>query len=167
MLSNKQVKRKSILYGRRRRGNKTYEDRNFIGMKVYLPRDLHTMLMAYRASKGIPITRLITIAVYNEMRRDKSFYLRLQPETEFKAGKYTNEATVLMRFLKENHGGMAKDLLILSRHLIGIDDEDAILHAITELKDLGLVEEVENLAGSLIPWVQLKHYKQESLNGLR
>lgn len=116
--------------------------------------------MAFRAAKGIPIARLVAIAIHNEMMRDDAFKLKIAADTRFIPGKYTNEAAIIYRFLNDNKGGMAKDLLIMSRKHIGVMDEEGFLHGITELVETGLVEEVFNIEGSEMSWVQIKNFKE-------
>jgi len=150
-----------VLYGRRK-PRKTWfgSDSNFIGLRVFLPRNIHKMLMAFRSVKGIPIARLVAIAIYNEMRRDNPFYLNIKATTPFEPHKYQNEASVIYRFLQDNKGGMAKDLLLISKDLLGLHDEDTFLHGITELLETELVEEIEGYGGSDIPWIQVKIFKE-------
>ena len=43
-------------------------DMNFYRGKAFLARNLHKVLLAYRATRGIPIARLVSIALYHELK---------------------------------------------------------------------------------------------------
>lgn len=152
-------RRVGIRYGKRRMGRKFEEDAYFFGMKIYVPKTLHTIMQAFRVARGIPIARLITIAIYNELKRDKPFDLKLKPDTAFIPGKYSEQASTVFKFLQLNGGGMALDLLVLSREMIDIQDENTILHAVRELKELDLIEEISTTEFAKVPWVQIRRYK--------
>lgn len=151
-----------ILYGKRRaRVNWFGADANFIGIRFFLPRNLHKVLQAYRATKGVPIARLVAIAIYHEISKAEPFKFDMSASSEFEAGKYTTQAGLIYKFLADNKGGMAKDLLLMSRGLVGISDPDTMIHALRELLELELIEEIVSLGGSDIPWVQIKHFVRE------
>jgi hypothetical protein len=149
----------SIIYGKRRaRVNWFGSDANFIGIRFFLPRNLNALLAAYRTAKAIPIARLVSIALYHELQKPDPFQFDMTPKTEFEANKYTNQGAIIYKFLSDNKGGMAKDLLLMSGSLIGIPDMDGMLHGIRELVEIGLLEEVVSIGGSIIPWVQIKQF---------
>lgn len=157
--NKRQVK---ILYGKRKaRVNWFGADLNFIGIRFFLPRNLHKLLMAYRATKGIPIARLVAIAIYHEVSKAEPFKFDMTASTEFEASKYTHQGSLIYKFLADNKGGMAKDLLLMSRGMIGIPDLDGMIHGLRELVELDLVEEVTSLGGSDIPWVQIKNFVRD------
>lgn len=150
-----------IIYGKKR-ARKTWfgGDLNFMGVRFFLPRSLYNSLTAFRAVKGVPIARLVAIAVFNEMTRIDAFKLTMLASTVYEPGKYSREAAEIFKFLTDNKGGMAKDLLVMSRAHIGITDENAFLHGITELVETGLVEEILSISGSDTPWVQIKNFSE-------
>lgn len=151
-----------ILYGKRRaRTNWFGSDANFIGIRFFLPRNLHKVLQAYRATKGVPIARLVAIAIYHEISKPDPFRFDMVATSEFEPGKYTTQASLIYKFLADNKGGMAKDLLVMARSLIGIPDSDSMLHAVRELLELDLIEEIVSLGGSDIPWVQIKNFVRD------
>lgn len=157
--NNRQVK---ILYGKRKaRVNWFGADLNFIGIRFFLPRNLHKLLMAYRATKGVPIARLVAIAIYHEVSKAEPFKFDMTASTEFEPGKYTTQGSLIYKFLADNKGGMAKDLLLMSRGMVGIVDPDAMIHGLRELVELDLVEEITSLGGSDIPWVQIKNFVRD------
>lgn len=151
-----------ILYGKRRaKVNWFGADMNFIGVRFFLPRNLHKVLLAYRATKGVPIARLVSIALYHELNKDNAFDFDMTPKSEFDAEKYTPQGALIYKFLTDNKGGMAKDLLLMSGSLIGISDLDGMIHGLRELVEINLVEEVFSVGGSDIPWVQIKNFVKE------
>ena len=156
-------RRVGIRYGKPRMGKTFDKGSHFYGMKVYVPNSLYTMLQAFRAARGIPIARLIAIAVYNELKRDKPFDLKLKPTTDFIPGRYEKESGLIYKFLTANGGGMALDLLVLSRDMLGIPEEDHVLHGVRELLDLDIVEEISTTTFARCPWIQIKRFKQEGL----
>lgn len=151
-----------ILYGKRRaKVNWFGADLNFIGVRFFLPRNLHKVLLAYRATKGVPIARLVSIALYHELNKDNAFDFDMTAKTEFEASKYTHQGSLIYKFLADNKGGMAKDLLLMSGSLIGVPDLDGMIHGLRELVEINLVEEVLSVGGSDIPWVQIKNFVKE------
>lgn len=157
--NKRQVK---ILYGKRKaRVNWFGADLNFIGIRFFLPRNLHKLLMAYRATKGVPIARLVAIAIYHEVSKAEPFKFDMTASTPFEPGKYTTQGSLIYKFLADNKGGMAKDLLLMSRGMIGIPDLDGMIHGLRELLDLELIEEITSLGGSDIPWVQIKNFVRD------
>lgn len=151
-----------ILYGKRRaKVNWFGADLNFIGVRFFLPRNLHKVLLAYRATRGIPIARLVSIALYHELQKPDAFSFDMTAKTEFEAEKYTSQGALIYKFLTDNKGGMAKDLLLMSGGLIGIPDLDGMIHGLRELVEINLVEEVFSVGGSDIPWVQIKNFVKE------
>jgi len=151
-----------ILYGKRRaKVNWFGADLNFIGVRFFLPRNLHKVLLAYRATRGIPIARLVSIALYHELQKDDAFAFDMVAKTEFEASKYTHQGSLIYKFLTDNKGGMAKDLLLMSGSLIGIPDLDGMIHGLRELVEINLVEEIVSVGGSDIPWVQIKNFVKE------
>lgn len=151
-----------ILYGKRRaKVNWFGADMNFIGVRFFLPRNLHRVLLAYRATRGIPIARLVAIALYHELNKSNAFDFNMTASSPFEPDKYTPQGALIYKFLTDNKGGMAKDLLLMSGSLIGISDLDGMIHGLQELVEIGLVEEVFSVGGSDIPWVQIKHFVKE------
>ena len=151
-----------ILYGKRRaRVNWFGADMNFIGVRFFLPRNLHKVLLAYRATRGVPIARLVAIAIYHELQKDDAFAFDMTAKTDFEPSKYTAQGALIYKFLTDNKGGMAKDLLLMSGSLIGIPDLDGMIHGLRELVEINLVEEIVSVGGSDIPWVQIKNYVRE------
>lgn len=148
-----------IIYGKRRaRTNWFGSDANFIGVRFFLPRNLYGVLAAFRSTKGIPIARLVAIALYHELAKPDPFNFDMTPKSEFESGKFTPQGSLIYKFLADNKGGMAKDLLLMSGSLIGIPDMDGMLHGIKELVEIGLLEEIDSVGGSVIPWVQIKQF---------
>ena len=82
-------------------------------------------------------------------------------KSEFEAGKYTHQGSLIYKFLADNKGGMAKGLLLMSGSLIGIPDLDGMIHGLRELVEINLVEEIFSVGGSDIPWVQIKNFVKE------
>lgn len=161
-------KRVSIIYGKRRaRSNYFGSDLNFIGIKFFLPRLLFSLLQAFKAARGIPMARLVAIAVFNEMRREDAFKLKLKAETPYKHGTYTTEAATIYKFLSDNFGGMAKDLLYMSHTHLGIIDDERFLHGITDLVESGLCEEIHHVEGSDATWIQIKNFKTKEPFGIK
>lgn len=158
---------KKLLYGKRRNANVFGSDRNFIGVKFFLPRAVYKLLIAFRSVKGIPIARLVAIAVYNEIRKPDPFYLKTEADTPFEPNKHANGAAKIFRYLQDNKGGMAKDLLLMCKDALDMHDEDTFLHSLQELLNTGMAEEVFGLGGSSMPWIQVKHYSGDDLSSNR
>ena len=152
--------RVGIRYGKPRMGKRFEDDPHFFGMKIYVPKTLHTVMQNFRTVRGIPIARMITIAIFNELKRDKPFDLKLKPDTPFIPGKYAEQGSLVFKFLVANGGGMALDLLVLSREMLGIKDEDTLLHAVRELRELDLIEEIVTTQWAKVPWLQIRRFQK-------
>ena len=59
-----------------------------------------------------------------------------------------------------NGGGMALDLLVLSREMLGIKGEDTLLHAVRELRELDLIEEIVTTQWAKVPWLQIRRFQK-------
>lgn len=118
------------------------EDEAFAEVKIFLPKSLHFMLKAKSDKDRIPVSKLITIAVDNEMDVDTPFYYpAIVPTTPYVESAYVDEAGKLYSFLEKVEYGIGLEHLLLCRRDIGIEDKSTLLLAYRELLKNDLVEE--------------------------
>lgn len=95
----------------------------------------------------IPISRLIAIALDNELSRPDAFEFDSElPTDEFMEYSYADQAAKLVRYLKDVEG-LGADQLLLVRHDVGIPDKDEFLFALRECLNAGIVEEFKPKKG--------------------
>jgi hypothetical protein len=99
-------------------------------------------LLEISKRRNIPISRLICIAIDNEMMREKPFDFNTDfPTEEYAEYTFVEEASIIIRFLQKMRGGMSIENLLLLRHDIGISDRHTFLAAIKEAMAKDFIEE--------------------------
>lgn len=105
--------------------------------------DYETLLFHSEAS-GFPKSRLIAIALHNEMLKERPFQLPIQmPDTYYEEFKYADEAGRILNFLRKQDTGLGLDMLYMLRKKIGIEDGELFMEAWRELIEQNLVDEVK------------------------
>lgn len=94
-------------------------------------------------AKGVTFSRLIAIAIDNEMERDNPFEFDTTFPLESTAEKmvYSIEGGKILSYM-QNIKGAALETLVLLRHDIGISDKQVFLAALKEVIDNDLIEGV-------------------------
>lgn len=91
----------------------------------------------------LPVSRLIAIAVDNELQRDKPFYLNLElPENDYIEFAFAEEAGKILTFMKTRTHTVGLDMLLIMRSDIGVPDKEIFLSAFRDLLDRGLIKAV-------------------------
>lgn len=98
-------------------------------------------LVYYSHLYKLPISRIIAIAIDNELAREKPFELDTKmPTDDFVEHAYIDQAGALLDFMKGREGFSIDQLLIL-RNDIGIPDKSVLLLALRECLAKEFVEE--------------------------
>lgn len=117
-------------------------DDPFTEMKLYVPKSLHFILKAKSDEIHLPISKLVSICIDNELEVANSFYYPTElPTMPFVPDAYVHEAGLIYDFLLKTPYGMARDALLLARRDIGINSKDVLMLAYRELLQTGLIEE--------------------------
>jgi hypothetical protein len=128
-------------YGRRY-PEKRKEDDPFVEVKVYMPKSLHYILKAKSNEAHIPISKLICIALDNELDVPVPFlYPTELPASPYVQDAYIDEAGKIYDFLKKIPYGIARDHLLLCRRDMSVQTREVLLLAYRELLETDLIEE--------------------------
>lgn len=131
-------------YGRRNYPKpKDDEDSNFKPVRVYLPKSIAVILEAQSDLKNLPISRLIAIALDNEMTHGQPAldYPLDKPTSPYIEQAYADEAGKILKFIEASSTPLSLDMLMLCRRDIGIMQKDVFMLGIRELFEVGLIEE--------------------------
>lgn len=121
---------------------KTYEtDDVFKALNAFIPKKTVEMLEAISEDKRVPVSRLIAIAVDNELDCVPPFnYPTKRPDSEYVEFAYAEEAQKLLEFIERCPQGVGLDTLLLVRRDLGIEHRELVLLGYRELLEQGLVE---------------------------
>jgi hypothetical protein len=116
-------------------------------VKIYLPKSLYDILKAKSEKTGLPMSRLASFAIDNEIVDqgiDAAFeYDCKMPENTYVEGAYVDEGSRIYRYLTRNGSPMSVDQMILHRRDIGVPEKLTLLLGLRELLERGtLVEEI-------------------------
>lgn len=113
---------------------------------VNLSHKMHYRLLNTSIEMKLPVSRLLAIALDNELQKDHPFsdLLVKLPEGEMLDYAYADQAGKILSYMQVNEGtGFGIDQLILMRHDIGVPDKTELLNALKECLDKGFVEAVK------------------------
>lgn len=111
-------------------------------MRIYIPRSLSAILQAKSTQFQKPSSKLICIALDNELEVENAFYYPAElPTSPFIADAYANEAGNIFRFLEKVKSGLSLDHLVMARRDMSIQSKDVFLLAFRELVESGMIED--------------------------
>jgi hypothetical protein len=132
----------------KKRGGRLFKDntRNpndaFEQIKAFIPKQTHSIIRQQAEELGLPMSRLVAIAIDNELDCKTPFNYNVQvPTTPYKAYNFAAEAGRILEFLKCFPKGTNRMTLILCRRDMNIPDRDTFLEALRELLHADIVEE--------------------------
>lgn len=113
-------------------------------VRVYLPKWLAIKLNETRAALKQPVSRLVGIAIDNEMRSTSPFNYPVEIPTTpaYLESAYIAEAQRMIEFIKKNPIGIDRELLVMSRGDYGIESIEVALLVLRELFMVEMVREV-------------------------
>lgn len=109
--------------------------------KVWLPKKTSELLREIAYDLQVPMSRLIAIAVDNELDQTPAFrYPCEMPTSKYNEYQYAEEAQRLFDFLKSFPSGTGIDTLMLCRRDMGIESRSTLMCAYRELLERGVIE---------------------------
>lgn len=101
----------------------------------------HTDILTLMSAKlNLPVSRLVAIALDNEIHRENSFEWNLTlPNEDLEEFAYADQAGKLIRYLTDNTRGVSLDMLLLFREDIGIKCKDELRYGLKEALDSTLI----------------------------
>ncbi len=119
------------------------ENDPFGSVTAFLPKGTLAILKELSRTTGLPMSKLVSIAIDNELDSPAPFnYPCLLPSTVFVPGAYVEECQLITRYLMRFPSGCGREQLMLSRRDIGIPNRETLMMAYRELLDFGLIKEV-------------------------
>jgi hypothetical protein len=127
---------------RRRTERYVKENNPFALIKVFFPKGTEDILREKSKASGLPMSRLIAIAVDNELDTPVPFNYQCElPSSVFVEFAYAEEAQKIARFLLRFPSGTGRDTLMLCRRDIGVPDRATFMYAYRELLQADMIEE--------------------------
>ena len=123
------------------------DDKNpFSDIKVYIPKSTHFQLKKISAALNKPVSRLVAIAIDNELDAEKPFnYPTPMPQTLYVKLLHLTNAMKLYDFIKSAPNGITIESLVLCRSMFGITNRNDVMEAYRELLMDELIEEYESV----------------------
>jgi post-segregation antitoxin (ccd killing protein) len=103
----------------------------------------HKRLEEEARKKGLPLSRLVAIAIDRELERPDAFKFDMNlPTIEYVEDgfEYADEAGKILHYLRTQKEGLSLDLLLILRHDIGVPDREIFLAAFKVCIDKDFVE---------------------------
>lgn len=123
------------------------DERRMIQANAWLSKEHHKKLLELSTSTGLTMSRLIAIAIDNEMFAKKPYQsfatfinAELQPYQEY---EFAESAGKIVNYMRGLPSGLALDLMYILRHDIGIKDGLEFMHAFRECLKKGMLVEFE------------------------
>lgn len=110
-------------------------------LQTWVSKHASGAVMFKSMSTGVPVSRLVAIALEHELEREKPFeYDVTLPADEYVEFAYADDAGKILNYLRGDSQGFGLDMLCLLRHDIGIPDKTTFLLAFRELLSKDLLE---------------------------
>lgn len=120
---------------------KTRESDPFVRVFFHVPRYLYIELEKLAEAKGLPVSRLVCYALFNESNAVNAFELDLTlPVEHYAPDCHAYEAQVLKDYLMKIPSGISLDVLVLLSPMIGLSRREILL-GYMELKRSDMIEE--------------------------
>lgn len=117
------------------------EDSQMIRVVSYVSKHIHFKLKAMAIERETSMVRLVSIAVDNEMQREKPFYFNYTiPTEQYIEFAYANEAGKILNYMNTFRNGVGLDVLLLLRYDMDIHDKETFLLAFRELIEKKMVD---------------------------
>lgn len=111
-------------------------------IKAYVPPMLHARLRDQSRLLGLPMSRLVAIAIDNELDQEQPFHYSTDLPENAGDYAYVTESDKLLTYICRYPNGIGRDHLCLARHEFGINDRSVVLAALKSLLVSEMVEEV-------------------------
>lgn len=124
---------------------KTVNDKTFDAftpIKAYIPNEIAQLLQDVSLQRNIPVSRLIAIAIDNELDTPYPFNFPCEaPKDKYHEYMYLKEANKIAEFVAQFPQGIGIDTIMLCRRALQIPDRDTVMCAIRELIQKEMAEE--------------------------
>ncbi len=110
-------------------------------IKVYVPKALSTMLRGKAKSMGLPVSRLVSYAIDNELESSAFNYPCPLPTVQYIDFAYVEEASRMYQYMTKFPSGAGRDQYMLCRFDMGIPDKNTFMLAFRELLQKEMIEE--------------------------
>lgn len=145
-------------------------DGPYKGARSYIGRATYKVLEEISQRRKLPISRLIAIAVDNELDSPNPFFYPFEmPQNAFIENAYIEEAQKIVRLLEHFEQGIGPEALLLLRRETGIPSKEAFMLAFRELLEAKIIVEcpVPQKAKFDYPpgykYIKLKHISAQPL----
>lgn len=129
-------------YSSFKRTPRTREDDPFQEVTANIPKSIHTILKAKSIELNQPISKLIAMALDNELEAPQPFNYPVDlPTSTFVQDAYTDESGRIFSFLEKVNYGMSLDHLLLLRRNMGIMNKSVFLLGFRELLQTNMIED--------------------------
>lgn len=92
-----------------------------------------------RSASGLTISRLVGIAIYNELQKPEPFKLPSLPDEEMEEYAYADQASKIITWLKKTNVALTLDHLMIVHEDMGIATMDEFLYGFKEALDNNLI----------------------------
>lgn len=125
-----------------KKDNKMSNDSLMVSMKFNTSKHAETKIRGVAGLRKITMSKVIAIAIDNELERDKPFEfdLTLPNSDDTIEYAYADEAGKILSFIKGLRVGAGLDILVMLRYDIGIPDKKVFLAAFKECLDNDVLE---------------------------
>lgn len=120
----------------------TADGDDFTKIEINIPRETRTYVDEMSAKLKLPPWRLICYAIDNERDQQVPFnYLIEEPTNKYVEHAYHEEATKIYNFLRKFKNGLGRDVLMLFRRHIGIENRLTLMLGLREALEKEVVFE--------------------------
>ncbi len=110
-------------------------EKQFSNMKTIVSNTRKNQIEEIAKSLGLPVSRLIAIAIEHEFEREKPFEYDMRlPKEEMIEMSYPDEGYRIIEYMKK-FSGISQDLMVILRHDMGISDRATFLLALRDCID--------------------------------
>lgn len=110
-------------------------------MSCWIPRYHFDKIREISNRRNITMSKLIAFAIDRELEIDRPFdFDDSIPDEDILEYAYADEAQRIIEFLSTWRVGTGKDILLLCRHEMGIEDKETFMLAFKECLDKGMIE---------------------------
>ena len=120
------------------------DERNSKGVAGNISFKHYDRVLKFCRMYDLPLSRLVAIAIENELERDAPFKINLKlPEGQYVENSFADQAGKIYKFMKTLRTGIELDFAYVLRHDIGIPDKDEFLAGFNECLQQGMIEKFE------------------------
>lgn len=124
-------------------GKERKDDDFFIDITLTMPRSMYKKVSVIAHDKDMPVSRLMSYAVYNELETETPFNFDLSmPKEDFVEKQYFKQAEKLLALITSfpQFRGTGLDMLVMGRDFIGINSKEELMLAYRELLNAELIQ---------------------------